>query len=52
MLAVINFVQGINWALIMAVLFGISEALSLIPQVQSNGVFQMIFGVIKKLSGK
>ena len=36
----------------LSVLGGVSEALSLIPQVQSNGVFQLIYGIIKALSGK
>ena len=39
-------------ALVFGVCFGISEALSLIPAVQSNGVFQLVFGVLKKLAGK
>ena len=38
--------------LVVAVLGGISEALSLIPSVKANGVFQLIQGIIKLLSGK
>ena len=38
--------------IIFGVLFGISEALSLIPQVKSNGVFQLIFNVLSTLAGK
>jgi hypothetical protein len=41
-----------TFTIIVLVLFGISEALSLIPQVQANGVFQLIFNVLKKLAGK
>lgn len=37
-------------AIIFGVLFGISEALSLIPQVKSNGVFQMIFNILGALA--
>lgn len=42
----------LNWAMIVAVLFGISEALALIPQIKSNSVFQLIANVIKSLAGK
>lgn len=38
-----------NGAMILGVLFGVSEALSLIPQVKSNGVFQMIYNLLKSL---
>ena len=38
-------------ALIFSVLFGISEALALIPQVNSNSIFQLIFSVLKTLAG-
>ena len=33
---------------ILAVLFGISEALAYIPQVKSNSVFQASFSFLKK----
>jgi xanthine/uracil permease len=36
----------------LSVLGGVSEALSMIPQIKSNGVFQLIFGIIKALGGK
>jgi len=38
--------------LIVAALFAVSEALALIPAVKSNGVFHLIFNVIKTLAGK
>lgn len=38
--------------ILFAVLFGISEALSLIPAIKANGVFQMIFNILAKLAGK
>jgi hypothetical protein len=41
-----------NWGLIATVLFGISEALSLIPWFKSNGVFQFIFELLKKFAPK
>ena len=37
-----------NLLIIATVLFALSEALALIPAVQSNSVFQMIFGIISK----
>ncbi len=37
---------------IVTALFAVSEALSLIPQVKSNGIFQLVFNVIKKVAGK
>jgi hypothetical protein len=38
--------------LVMAVLGGISEALSLIPSIKSNGIFQLISNALKALLGK
>ena len=38
--------------IILAALLAISEALSLIPQVKSNGVFQVIYNLLKSLAGK
>ena len=37
---------------ILGVLWGLSEALSFIPAVKANGVFQMVFEAIKKAAGK
>ncbi len=37
-------------AVIVAALFAVSEALSLIPAVRSNGVFQLLFSVFKRLA--
>lgn len=44
---VIAFVMG-NLPMIFAVLFLVSELLSFIPAVKANGVFQLLFGWIKK----
>ena len=41
-----------NWVVVIAVLGGISEALSLIPGLKSNGIFQLLYNSIKALSGK
>ena len=41
-----------NVILAIAVLGGISEALSLIPGVKANGVFQLLANIIKAISGK
>lgn len=36
---------------IIGVLLAISEALSLIPSVSSNGIFQMLWHILKILAG-
>ena len=41
-----------NVLLVLAVLGGVSEALSLIPGVKANGVFQFIANILKMLLGK
>ena len=38
--------------MIVAVMGGISEALSLIPQVKANGIVQLIIQIIKAIQGK
>jgi hypothetical protein len=40
-----------NWPVIVSVLWGISEALALIPQVKSNSVFTLIYNALKYLRG-
>lgn len=47
MQAVIDFLIA-NKLVIVTFLFFVSEALSLIPSISANGVFQMIFGWVKK----
>ena len=37
---------------ILAALFAVSEALSFIPALKANGVFQLIFGILGLLAGK
>ncbi len=39
-------------ALITTVLFGASEALSLIPKVKSNGVFQLVSNILRGIKGR
>ena len=41
-----------NKAVILGVLFALSEALALIPSVKANSVFQLVFGLVKKALGK
>ena len=41
-----------NLSLVLAILLGISEALSLVPQIKANGIFQLILDLLKKLSPK
>ena len=38
--------------IILTALLAISEVLSLIPQVKSNGVFQVIYNLLKSLAGR
>jgi len=38
--------------IVLSTLFAVSEALSIIPQVRSNGIFQIVFNVLKVLSEK
>lgn len=42
----------LDLTVVFGVLFGLSEAIGLIPGIQSSGVFQLIFNVLKKLAGK
>ncbi|MBA7570070.1 hypothetical protein ES708_11815 [subsurface metagenome] len=39
-------------AIIVAALLAVSEALSLIPAVRANGIFQMIWNLLKIMAGK
>ena len=41
-----------NAIIILAALLAVSEALSLIPQIKSNGVFQVVHNLLKSLAGK
>jgi hypothetical protein len=38
--------------LISSILLGISEALSLIPSIKSNGIIQLVMNLLKAISGK
>lgn len=38
--------------IILGALFAVSEALALIPQIKSNSVFQLVFNILKKVSGR
>ena len=44
--------MDISTVVILGALFAVSEALSLIPQVKSNGVFQLVFNLLRALVGK
>jgi len=39
-------------SMVFGILFFVSEGLALIPGIQSNSIFQLIFNVIKKMAGK
>lgn len=41
-----------NKAIVLGLLFALSEAMALIPSVKANSVFQLIFGLVKKALGK
>lgn len=41
-----------TFGIIVGALLAISEALSLIPQVRANGVFQMLWNILKMVAGK
>jgi hypothetical protein len=47
-----SFLQSEAGTAILVALFGLSETLAVIPQIQSNSVFQAIYNVLKKLAGK
>ena len=47
----IKFVQA-NWELIATILFFVSEFLALFPKVKSNGVFDLIFKLLKAFAKK
>lgn len=38
--------------LIIAALLAISEVLSFIPAIKSNGIFQAVFNILKKIVGR
>ena len=38
--------------IVLAALLAVSEALSLIPQVRANGIFQLIVSLLPRLRGK
>lgn len=40
------------WTVGAMALFGISEALSMIPSIKANGMFQLLFWIIKRVAGK
>jgi len=37
---------------VLGALFAVSEALSLVPSVKANGIFQLVFGWLKAIQGK
>lgn len=51
MMAVIEFFKAHSTE-IFAVLFAMSEAIGIIPQVKESSVFQVIYNLLKKAAGK
>jgi hypothetical protein len=41
-----------NWGMIATALFGVSEVLANIPAIKSNGVFQAIYNILRKIVKK
>lgn len=39
-------------AIVATAAWAVSEALSLIPAVKANGIFQLLAGIVRKLAGK
>lgn len=39
-------------AVVATAAWAVSEALSLIPQVKANGIFQVLAGIVKRMAGK
>ena len=46
-MSIINFIVA-NKAAVLGAALALSEILSLIPAVKANGIFQLIFGWLKK----
>jgi len=42
----------ITFSIIVAALLAVSEALSFIPAIKANGVFQMVMNALKLIGGK
>jgi len=45
-------VDSITITLIIGALLAVSEALSLIPQVKANGLFQVLWRILKAVAGE
>lgn len=41
-----------NGAIILAALLALSEVLAQIPSIKANSIFELIVGLLKKISGK
>jgi hypothetical protein len=37
-------------AVVVTALLAVSEVLSLVPQIKANGIFQLIYGIIRQLA--
>lgn len=47
-----DFLTKENLTIILSAALALSEALSLIPEVKANGIFQAVFNGLKKVAGK
>ncbi len=46
---IVNFVNA-NWGVIATALLAISEVLTLIPSIKSNGIFELIVRLLNKIT--
>ena len=51
LMAIVAWIQA-NGMIIIGVLFGISEALALIPAIRANSVFQLVYNALKSIKDK
>jgi len=45
-------VDAVTISIIVGALLAVSEALSLIPSIKSNGIFQMLWRILKAVAGE
>lgn len=47
-----EFISSPQMALILSAALAVSEALSLIPKVKSNGIFQLFYNSLRTITGR
>jgi hypothetical protein len=51
LMALLNSLMNSDIALYLLVAFMISEALALIPSIKANSIFQLLYNILKTISG-